>query len=109
MHVSADRCDACTDLAAAPDCDKPAADEPKPGCLPGTPQRRARRDGGRGSGNPRTDGYAIAALSVGMLAAWPGDDRLSMAVELLKRQTEIIGPQANPFDVAMLAYSRSCQ
>jgi hypothetical protein len=44
-----------------------------------------------------------------MPAARLGDDRLSMVVELLKRQTEIIGPRANPFDVAMRTYSRSCQ
>lgn len=46
-------------------------------------------------------GCAVAALSVGTLAARLGDDRLPMVVELLKRQAEIIGPQTNPFDVAM--------
>ncbi|CAM2195769.1 IclR family transcriptional regulator [Paraburkholderia sp. A1RI_3L] len=47
------------------------------------------------------NGCAVAALSVGTLAARLTDDRLPTVVELLKRQAEQIGPQTNPFDVAM--------
>ncbi|MBP0594765.1 IclR family transcriptional regulator [Paraburkholderia sp. LEh10] len=46
-------------------------------------------------------GCAVAALSVGTLSARLGEDRLPMVVELLKRQADLIGPQVNPFDVAM--------
>ncbi|ODP31871.1 IclR family transcriptional regulator [Pandoraea capi] len=46
-------------------------------------------------------GHAVAALSVGTLAARLSQDRLPMVVELLRRQAELIGPQTNPFDVAM--------
>jgi len=47
------------------------------------------------------NGCAVGALSVGTLAARLTDDRLPTVVELLKRQAEIIGPQTNPFDVAV--------
>ncbi|SMG26637.1 transcriptional regulator, IclR family [Paraburkholderia susongensis] len=47
------------------------------------------------------NGCAVAALSVGTLAARLTEDRLPTIVELLKRQAEIIGPQTNPFDVAV--------
>lgn len=46
-------------------------------------------------------GTAVAALSVGTLASRLGDDRLPMVVELLRRQADAIGPQTNPFDVAL--------
>jgi DNA-binding IclR family transcriptional regulator len=46
-------------------------------------------------------GCAVGALSVGTLAARLTEDRLPTIVELLKRQAEIIGPQTNPFDVAV--------
>src|ERR1700758_1435221 len=46
-------------------------------------------------------GVAVAALSVGTLAARLGDDRLPMVVELPRRQADAIGPQTNPFDVAL--------
>jgi DNA-binding IclR family transcriptional regulator len=46
-------------------------------------------------------GVAVAALSVGTLAARLGDDRLPMVVELLRRQAHALGPQTNPFDVAL--------
>ena len=46
-------------------------------------------------------GVAVAALSVGTLAARLGDDRLPMVVELLRRQAQALGPQTNPFDVAL--------
>lgn len=59
-------------------------------------------DGMAGVAVPILDrtGVAVAALSVGTLAARLGDDRLPMVVELLKRQANAIGPQTNPFDVA---------
>src|SRR5258708_17979700 len=59
-------------------------------------------DGMAGVAVPILDrtGVAVAALSVGTLAARLGDDRLPMVVELLKRQADAIGPQTNPFDVA---------
>lgn len=44
---------------------------------------------------------AVGALSVGTLSARLTEDRLPTVVELLKRQAEIIGPQTNPFDVAV--------
>ena len=47
------------------------------------------------------NGRAVGALSVGTLAARLTEDRLPTVVELLKRQAEIIGPQTNPFDVAV--------
>jgi len=47
------------------------------------------------------NGCAVGALSVGTLAARLTEDRLPTIVELLKRQAEIIGPQTNPFDVAV--------
>ncbi|SDC90316.1 IclR family transcriptional regulator [Paraburkholderia lycopersici] len=47
------------------------------------------------------NGCAVAALSVGTLAARLTEDRLPTIVELLKRQAQIIGPQTNPFDVAV--------
>ena len=46
-------------------------------------------------------GVAVAALSVGTLAARLGDDRLPMVVELLRRQAQALGPQTNPFDIAL--------
>ncbi|WGS52415.1 IclR family transcriptional regulator [Paraburkholderia sp. D15] len=60
-------------------------------------------DGMAGVAVPILDrtGVAVAALSVGTLAARLGDDRLPMVVELLRRQAEAIGPQTNPFDVAL--------
>jgi DNA-binding IclR family transcriptional regulator len=47
------------------------------------------------------NGCAVGALSVGTLAARLTEDRLPTVVELLKRQAGIIGPQTNPFDVAV--------
>ncbi|QGZ59543.1 IclR family transcriptional regulator [Paraburkholderia acidiphila] len=47
------------------------------------------------------NGCAVGALSVGTLAARLTEDRLPTIVELLRRQAEIIGPQTNPFDVAV--------
>ncbi|MFX1698391.1 IclR family transcriptional regulator [Paraburkholderia sp. A1RO-1] len=47
------------------------------------------------------NGCAVGALSVGTLAARLTEERLPTIVELLKRQAEIIGPQTNPFDVAV--------
>jgi DNA-binding IclR family transcriptional regulator len=47
------------------------------------------------------NGCAVGALSVGTLAARLTEDRLPTIVELLKRQAELIGPQTNPFDVAV--------
>jgi DNA-binding IclR family transcriptional regulator len=60
-------------------------------------------DGMAGVAVPILDrtGVAVAALSVGTLAARLSDDRLPMVVELLRRQAEAIGPQTNPFDVAL--------
>ncbi|RKF46619.1 IclR family transcriptional regulator [Paraburkholderia fungorum] len=60
-------------------------------------------DGMAGVAVPILDrtGVAVAALSVGTLAARLGDDRLPMVVELLRRQADAIGPQTNPFDVAL--------
>ncbi|HEX7911181.1 MAG TPA: IclR family transcriptional regulator [Paraburkholderia sp.] len=60
-------------------------------------------DGMAGVAVPILDrtGVAVAALSVGTLAARLGDDRLPMVVELLRRQADTIGPQTNPFDVAL--------
>ncbi|WP_116614555.1 IclR family transcriptional regulator [Paraburkholderia unamae] len=46
-------------------------------------------------------GCAVGALSVGTLAARLTEDRLPTIVELLRRQAELIGPQTNPFDVAV--------
>jgi DNA-binding IclR family transcriptional regulator len=60
-------------------------------------------DGMAGVAVPILDrtGVAVAALSVGTLAARLGDDRLPMVVELLRRQAQALGPQTNPFDVAL--------
>ncbi|MGF6724454.1 DNA-binding IclR family transcriptional regulator [Paraburkholderia sp. GAS41] len=60
-------------------------------------------DGMAGVAVPILDrtGVAVAALSVGTLAARLGDDRLPMVVELLRRQAHALGPQTNPFDVAL--------
>ncbi|MEC5404362.1 IclR family transcriptional regulator [Paraburkholderia sp. MPAMCS5] len=60
-------------------------------------------DGMAGVAVPILDraGVAVAALSVGTLAARLGGGRLPMVVELLRRQAEAIGPQTNPFDVAL--------
>jgi len=60
-------------------------------------------DGMAGVAVPVLDrtGVAVAALSVGTLAARLGDDRLPMVVEMLRRQADAIGPQINPFDVAL--------
>lgn len=60
-------------------------------------------DGMAGVAVPVLDrtGLAVAALSVGTLASRLGDDRLPMVVELLRRQADAIGPQTNPFDVAL--------
>ncbi|ABE35203.1 bacterial transcriptional regulator family protein [Paraburkholderia xenovorans LB400] len=60
-------------------------------------------DGMAGVAVPILDrtGVAVAALSVGTLAARLADDRLPMVVELLRRQADAIGPQTNPFDVAL--------
>ncbi|HEY2022088.1 IclR family transcriptional regulator [Paraburkholderia sp.] len=60
-------------------------------------------DGMAGVAVPILDrtGVAVAALSVGTLAARLGDDRLPTVVELLRRQAEAIGPQINPFDIAL--------
>ncbi|MGF6242068.1 DNA-binding IclR family transcriptional regulator [Paraburkholderia sp. GAS38] len=60
-------------------------------------------DGMAGVAVPILDrtGVAVAALSVGTLAARLGDDRLPMVVELLRRQALALGPQTNPFDVAL--------
>ncbi|ASL47278.1 HTH-type transcriptional regulator KipR [Burkholderia sp. AD24] len=60
-------------------------------------------DGMAGVAVPVLDrtGHAVAALSVGTLASRLGDDRLPMVVELLRRQADAIGPQTNPFDVAL--------
>lgn len=46
-------------------------------------------------------GTAVAALSVGTLAARLTEERLPMVVELLKRQADALGPQTNPFDAAL--------
>jgi DNA-binding IclR family transcriptional regulator len=46
-------------------------------------------------------GHAVGALSVGTLSTRLGEDRLPMVVELLKRQAQALGPQINPFDVAV--------
>ncbi len=46
-------------------------------------------------------GNALGALSVGTLSTRLGEDRLPMVVELLKRQAQALGPQINPFDVAV--------
>lgn len=60
-------------------------------------------DGMAGVAVPILDrsGVAVAALSVGTLAARLNDDRMPMVVELLRRQADAIGPQTNPFDVAL--------
>ena len=60
-------------------------------------------DGMAGVAVPILDrtGVAVAALSVGTLAARLGDDRLPMVVELLRRQAHALGAQTNPFDVAL--------
>jgi DNA-binding IclR family transcriptional regulator len=60
-------------------------------------------DGMAGVAVPILDrtGVAVAALSVGTLAARLGNDRLPMVVELLRRQAQALGPQTNPFDVAL--------
>ncbi|MEN8504292.1 MULTISPECIES: IclR family transcriptional regulator [Paraburkholderia] len=60
-------------------------------------------DGMAGVAVPILDrtGVAVAALSVGTLAARLSDDRLPMVVELLRRQADAIGPRTNPFDVAL--------
>lgn len=44
---------------------------------------------------------AVGALSVGTLSTRLTEERLPTVVQLLQRQAEIIGPQMNPFDVAM--------
>ncbi|AGK48895.1 bacterial transcriptional regulator family protein [Burkholderia thailandensis MSMB121] len=60
-------------------------------------------DGMAGVAVPILDrtGYPVGALSVGTLASRLGDDRLPMVVELLRRQTDAIGPRTNPFDAAL--------
>ena len=44
------------------------------------------------------DGRAVAALSVGTIAARLSPDRLPTVVELLKREARLISPKLNPFD-----------
>ena len=60
-------------------------------------------DGMAGVAVPILDraGHAVGALSVGTLSTRLGEDRLPMVVELLKRQAQALGPQINPFDVAV--------
>ncbi|WP_061173922.1 IclR family transcriptional regulator [Caballeronia pedi] len=60
-------------------------------------------DGMAGVAVPILDrsGLAVGALSVGTLSTRLGEDRLPMVVELLKRQAQALGPQINPFDVAV--------
>ncbi|WP_061133673.1 IclR family transcriptional regulator [Caballeronia fortuita] len=60
-------------------------------------------DGMAGVAVPILDrsGNALGALSVGTLSTRLGEDRLPMVVELLQRQAQALGPQINPFDVAV--------
>ena len=44
------------------------------------------------------DGHAVAALSVGTIAARLSPERLPTVVELLKREAKSISPKINPFD-----------
>jgi DNA-binding IclR family transcriptional regulator len=52
-------------------------------------------------------GRAIAALSVGTIAARLSPDRLPTVVELLQREARAIGAQVNPFDPALRRPSQS--
>jgi len=60
-------------------------------------------EGMAGVGVPVLDreGRAVAALSVGTIAARLNEDRLPTVVELLKREAAAIGPRIHPFDATL--------